>query len=122
MYTHRRVDYAAFRVLTQYPKMDRTVGWVRTMMMANPYEIFGFDLLASRGLHQEDVRQRFAHWARFMIVDLRHFFLEHGPGTTTWPNVRNAMLSDHDCTWDPYGAILQQYLDQDRGVTGRGDR
>ena len=36
MYTHRRADYLAFRAQTLYPKMDRTVGYSRTLMMANP--------------------------------------------------------------------------------------
>lgn len=113
MYTHRRADYRAFRGLTQYPKMDRTIGWARTMMMANPYEVFGNEVLHRRGLGAKDVRERFEPWARFIVTDLRKFFSERAVDTTTWALVRDAMLSDHDCTCSVHGSILHRCLLED---------
>jgi hypothetical protein len=110
MYTHRHADYAAFHEATQYPKMDRTIGWARTMTMANPYEIFGDEVLVSRGLREKDICDRFGPWADFIATDLQRFFSEHTMGTTTWPAVRDAMLADQDCTWGTCGSILRQRL------------
>jgi hypothetical protein len=114
MYTHRHDDYQIFQGLTQYPKMDRTIGWARTMMMANPYEVFSDDILGSRGFGEMDVRQGLESWVRFIIADLRRFFGEQVVGTTTWASVRDAMLSDQSCTYGIYGAALQRLLLKDR--------
>jgi hypothetical protein len=114
MYTHRRVDYAAFRLVTQYPKMDRTVGWAYTMMMANPYEVFDREILDSRKLPEATLIEKFELWARFVVVDLQRFFSEYAIGTTTWSAVREAMLSDQECVWGRYGSIFRQTLLKDR--------
>jgi hypothetical protein len=116
MYTHCRADYAVFRALTQYPKVDRTVGWAGALTMANPYEILGDDVLVSRGLSIGNVRVTFERWAQFIVADLRNFFAKHTVGATTWPTVREAMLSDGDCTWGQLGSYLQARLIEDRAA------
>lgn len=116
MYAHRRADYPVFRDLAHYPKMDRTVGFARRMMMANPYEIFGCEILDPRGLAARRCLDRFEQWARFIVVDLREFFDWHAAGTTTWAAVREVMLADPDCSWGPYGSILRRHLIEDRSV------
>lgn len=116
MYTHRHTDYVAFRTHTQYPKMDRTIGWARTMMMANPYEVFGSEVLDHRGIGVQDICDRFELWAHFIVADLRKFFGERTVGTTTWATIRDVMLSDRDCTWGVYGSILHRSLLEDRSV------
>lgn len=114
MFTHQRADYAAFRQATQYPKMDRTIEWARTMMMASPYEVFRNEVLVPRGLGEQNIRESFGLWAVFIVADLRRFFGQHLVGTTSWPAVRDAMLSDQDCTGGTYGSILRQCLLEDR--------
>ena len=111
VYAHRRADYCEFRALTRYPKMDRTVGWARTMMMANPYEVFGREVLEPRKITDQQVLLRFEAWASFIVADLRKFFSEHSVGTTTWDDIRKAMLSDPDCTWGILGATLRRSLE-----------
>jgi hypothetical protein len=116
MYAHRRTDYVTFRALTQYPKMDRTIGWARTMMMANPYEIFGSEVLDPRGIETQNIRERFELWTHFIVADLHKFFGERTIGTTTWATIRDVMLSDGDCTWGVYGSILHRSLLEDRSA------
>ena len=110
MYAHRRGDYPKFRALTLYPKMDRTVGFSRTLMMANPFELLEDDVLQSRNLSRKDVTERFEHWARFIVGDLRAFFERHRVGATTWKDVEAAMLADPSVTWGAYGEFLSQSL------------
>jgi hypothetical protein len=118
IYTHFRMDYLAFQALTSYPKFDRTVGWARAMVMANPYEVFSDDILSSRGLAFESVQERFQDWAGFIVRDLRTFFREHDVGTTRWEDVHHEMLADPDCTRGPLGAALEHALVKDSGATG----
>ncbi len=106
MYSHRRVDYAEFESITRYPKMDRTVGYARTLMMANPYELLESEVLASRGLNPKDVEMRFEEWAAFIARDLLAFFNQRRIGSTTWELVRGAMLADPSVTWGRAGAAL----------------
>lgn len=113
MYSHRPADYPTFRALTQYPKMDRTVGYARTLMMADPYEIFADEILSSRGILLEQVGDTFAAWATFIADDLRSFFAQHQIGTCTWPTVREAMLHDSSCTWGQLGGVLARALRSD---------
>ena len=113
MYTHRRVDYPAFRALTQYPKMDRTVGYSRTLMMANPYELFEEDVLRSRSFTQGEIDERFSSWAKFIVEDLRCFFASQAIGSSTWDEVREAMLHDPSCTWGSLGIKLANTLRSD---------
>ena len=102
--------------MTQYPKMDRTVGYSRTLMMANPYEIFENDILTSRGLRHEEVTERFSVWAEFIASDLCAFFTQHQVGTTTWPDVKAAMLQDPSATWGIAGATLANALASDHNA------
>ena len=113
MYSHRRLDYEAFESLTQYPKMDRTVGFARTLMMANPFEALGEDVLHSRGLPPAEVWTRFNDWASFIVLDLRDFFSRHRIGSTSWPDVRAAMLHDSGATWGHPGRALVAALTAD---------
>lgn len=110
MYAHRQPDYSAFRALTQYPKMDRTAGYSRALMMANPYELFEDDVARSRNIPQEGIRQRFTAWVDFVVQDLRSFFERHQIGTSTWADVRDAMLCDPSCTWGSLGMSLADAL------------
>lgn len=114
MYAHRRVNYEGFRSLTLSPKMDRTVGYARTLMMANPFELLGDEILESRGLNREDVQTRFAEWAEFLVRDMRGFFTKHQIGSTTWPQVRSAILADPGATLGSAGLLLAQVLEEDR--------
>lgn len=114
IYTHHNSDYTTFRKLTLYPKMDSTIGWARPMMMANPYEVFGKEVLEPRGLEPEDILVRLEPWAQFIISDLRNFFDEHEIGTTNWPILREAILSDRDCIWGAYGSVLRRRLLDDK--------
>lgn len=116
MYSHRHGDYPEFQAMTKYPKMDRTVGYSRTLMMANPYEIFQNDILTSRGLRHEEVTERFGIWAQFIARDLRAFFTQHQVGTTTWPGVQAAMLQDPGATWGIAGATLANALASDQNA------
>ena len=92
MYTHKRADYPAFRALTRYPKMDRTVGYARTLMMANPYEIFEEDVIQSQGFSRTELCEHFSSWAKFIVEDLRRFFATQAIDTCTWGGVREAIL------------------------------
>ena len=118
MYTHRRMDYTSFDALTQYPKMDRTVGYSRTMMMATPLEALGDDVLSSRGLTLAQGQTRFVEWAPFIAADLRKFFTEHRVGFTTWPDVRTDMLHDSGVTSGPAGRALAAVLVDDAARAG----
>ena len=113
MYAHRQMDYPEFHSITQYPKMDRTVGFSRTLMMANPYELFGEEVLSSRNLQRREVDAIFAKWAPFIVEDLCRFFALHKVGTTTWPEVKRAMLHDPSVTWGTSGAALAKALTED---------
>ncbi len=79
-------------------------------MMANPYELFVDDVLTSRGLHREEVNQRFCAWALFIVDDLRAFFTQHQVGTTTWPDVKAAMMLDRSATCGVAGTSLARAL------------
>ena len=116
MYSHCRPDYPTFRSLTAYPKMDRTVGFARTLMMANPYELLEDDVVLSRNLRHQDAISRFRDWAAFIVADLRVFFTERAVGSTTWPNVREAMLHDPSVTWGVAGAELTAALEADKSA------
>lgn len=117
MYSHHKEDYIAFKQLTLYPKMDRTIGYARTMMMANPYEVFGEDVLNSRRLNAGIVCERFWSWANFIVKDLRDFFDHNTVGTTTWSEVREVMLADSHCTWGIYGSVFRKKLIEDQEIT-----
>lgn len=117
IYSHHHADYPAFRALTMYPKMDRTVGLSRTLMMANPFELFEDDVLSSRGLNREDVVVRFAVWASFISSDLRAFFSGHPIGAINWPTVRGAILADPSATWGRAGQILTAALNTDESAS-----
>jgi hypothetical protein len=110
MYTHFKQAYPAFRQLTMYPKMDRSVGPARTFMMANPFEVFADDILRSRSIEQASAVAIFKTWAAFIAADLSAFFEQHPKLEVTWPSVRTAMLSDPSCTWGPFGACFQDAL------------
>lgn len=110
MYAHRQSDYSVFRALTRYPKMDRTVGYARTLTMANPYELFEDDVVFSRGIQRDDLFARFPVWAEFIVEDLSSFFEQHNVGTSDWPQIREAILCDPSCTWGPLGMLLTQAL------------
>lgn len=110
MYAHRQSDYEQFHSQTLFPKMDRTVGYARTLMMANPYELLEDDVLASRGFTRDQAERRFSEWAPFITADLRLFFTERSVGTTTWDNVRDSILRDPSATWGAAGASLAAAL------------
>jgi hypothetical protein len=116
MYSHRHGDYPEFQAMTLYPKMDRTVGYSRTLMMANPYEVFENNILTNRGLRPEEVTERFSVWAEFIASDLCAFFTQHQVGTTTWTDVKAAMLQDPGATWGIAGAILANALASDHNA------
>ncbi|MCM2288807.1 MAG: hypothetical protein NDI67_07245 [Sulfuritalea sp.] len=119
MYTHCGAEYYAFRALTHYPKMDGTVGWSGTMMMANPYDVFHSELLESRRLAAMDVLKRFEAWAKFIAADIRRLVREHKLGATTWEYIRGAMLHDYDCTVGRFGAVLRRHLLETDGIRGQ---
>ena len=110
MYTHREQDYIIFQQLTKYPKMDMTIGWAGTLLIANPYSIFEENILDSRRLTVEVVCERFEDWARFIVRDLRCFFRDNKIGTSTWIKIRNVMLADYDCIRGVFGTILHKQL------------
>ncbi|MBU4004607.1 MAG: hypothetical protein KKD41_08115 [Gammaproteobacteria bacterium] len=110
MYSHFRPDYAAFQAMTRYPKMDRSIGWARTMMMANPYEAFGPNVLASRSINHVTTLERFELWASFVVRDLAEFFSTNQLGAATWGNVREAMLHDFDCIAGEFGGVIGYQL------------
>jgi hypothetical protein len=82
-------------------------------MMANPYELFDGEILASRGIQCEEVYSRFERWAQFIVDDLSNFFLTHEVGSTAWSDVRAAMLKDPDSTWSKAGSALARALAAD---------
>jgi hypothetical protein len=110
MYAHRRLDYERFRSLTNYPKMDRTVGYARALCMANPFEILDTEVLDSRGITKAEAEGRFAQWAPFIAEDLRSFFTEQRVGATTWEDIRRSILQDPGATWGAAGASLRAAL------------
>jgi len=110
IYTYFKSEYAVFEVLTQYPKMDRSVGWARTMTMANPYEALAPDVLASRLISPAEALEIFAQWAPFIVSELALFFSNHQIGVVTWNNVRQVMLHDSDCIYGKLGDSLRQKL------------
>jgi hypothetical protein len=110
MYSHHRSDYLAFQPLTEYPKMDRTVAYARTLMLANPGEIFGQDILPSRGIGQAALLECFQGWAKFISSDLSDFFSRHQIGTTTWSAIRESMLHDPGVTFNCFGNVLVDAL------------
>jgi hypothetical protein len=113
VYSHFPVDYPDFRALTMYPKMDRTIGFSRTLMMANPFELLEDDVLSSRGMSRADVEARFAVWAAFISLDLRTFFSTQQIGSINWPAVKDSMLADPSVTWGRAGQILATALNAD---------
>lgn len=116
MYSHRKSDYAAFQALTLYPKADRTIGFARTLLMANPYELFSTEILQSRGIEPRDINKQFAVWASFMVQDLNSFFITHTVGDSTWDVVKAAMLSDPSCfAGGQLGAYLRRELESEVG-------
>jgi hypothetical protein len=117
MYTHRSVDYDEFQARTLYPKMDRTVGLARMLLMANPYELFQDEILNSRDIERGMLTMRFAKWAPFIVKDLKAFFTKHPIGSTTWTMIRDAMLKDRDCTLlGAEGAMLKHALEADDAI------
>ncbi len=102
MFTHHPEDYWKFRLLTFYPKMDRTLGWARTLMMANPYELFSEEVIKPRSIHPDTLLEKFDLWAKFIIKDSQKYFDKHNLGTTSWGTVRDSMLNDPDCTRGVY--------------------
>jgi hypothetical protein len=116
VYSHFHADYPDFRALTMYPKMDRTVGFSRTLMMANPFELLEDDVLSSRGMNRADVEVRFAVWAIFISSDLRDFFSIQQIGAINWPAVRGAMLADPSVTWGGAGQALATALIADKNT------
>lgn len=116
MYSHRPNDYAKFRSLTSYPKMDRTIGFARTMTMANPYELLDDEIIESRGIKKSDAICQFAAWSVFIAHDLRRFLTENSVGSTTWPQVRQAMLSDQSVIRGSAGADLARALEAEPNV------
>lgn len=116
MYSHRKSDYAAFQALTQYPKADRTIGFARTLMMANPYELFSNEILQSHGIEHTEINRQFAVWASFIVQDLKSFFETHTVGDSTWDVVKAAMLSDASCfAGGPLGAYLRHEVETEVG-------
>lgn len=113
MYTHFRDNYPEFLKITQYPKLDETIGWAGSLMMASPYRVLGNDVIVSRRLNATKVCERFELWARSIVTNYRKFFGEDIVATIKWPAIRHAMLSDPDCTYGQYGAILHRFLIQD---------
>jgi hypothetical protein len=113
MYSHHAADYPTFQALTTYPKMDRTIGFSRTLTMANPFELLEEDVLSSRGLNRMGVETRFTDWATFIASDLRAFFAQHQVGQTEWHAVRSSMLTDHNVTWGVPGRVLAAALATD---------
>ncbi len=75
-------------------------------MMANPFEIFDTDILMSRGIRNNEVAERFCTWASFIADDLCEFFNQYKVGTTTWADVKEAILSDRDASWSAEGTAL----------------
>jgi hypothetical protein len=116
IYSHHHADYSAFRALTMYPKMDRTVGFSRTLMMANSFELLEDDVLFSRGLNRELVEKRFAVWASFISFDLYAFFSSHKIGAINWPAVRRSILADPSVTWGRSGQALAATLNNDEST------
>jgi hypothetical protein len=110
MYSHRQCDYAEFQARTLYPKMDRTVGYARTLFMANPYELFSDEILQCRGIERAALGKRFAKWANFIAKDLEDFFTKHEIGSTTWKIVLDAMLKDQGCVLGREGMMLNKAL------------
>jgi len=110
MYSHHRSDYFAFQALTEYPKMDRTVGYARTLMMANPSELFSQEILASRAIPEADLLDLFQGWAVFISSDLSDFFGRQQIGATTWSTVRESMLHDSSVTFNRFGSVLADAL------------
>jgi hypothetical protein len=107
MYSHFRPEYVAFQATTRYPKMDRSIGWARTMMMANPYEVFTSEVLTSRSIDHVAAFERFELWASFIVRDLAEFFSANQLGAATWGNVRQAMLHDFGCIAGLFGEMLR---------------
>jgi hypothetical protein len=116
MYSYFRPDYLAFQALTRYPKMDRSIGWARTMMMANPYEVFDHDVLASRGIDHVTALKRFELWASFVVRDLAEFFSANHLGTATWDNVGQVLLHDFDCISSEFGGLVASQIRLQRAV------
>lgn len=110
MYSHHAADYPAFQALTGYPKMDRTVGFSRTLMMANPFELIEEDVLSSRDLDRTVVATRFDTWVSFIASDLKGFVTQHWIGNTEWQAVRQSMLADPSVTWRGPGRALAAAL------------
>jgi hypothetical protein len=113
MFTHHQQDYWRFRLGTYYPKMDETIGWARTLMMANPYEIFGEQVLSPRGIDPSVLLERFIPWAAFIAQDLHKYIDANTIGTTNWKAIRESMLTDYDCIRGELGAILRHNLLQE---------
>jgi hypothetical protein len=117
MYSHRKPDYAAFQALTRYPKADRTVGYARRLMMANPYELFSDEILQSRGIEPTEIDWHFSVWAAFIVQDMKSFFTTHSVGGSTWDVVKTAMLSDSACfAGGRLGAFLRRELESEVGL------
>lgn len=110
MYTYFKDCYPAFRSLTMYPKMDRTVGPARTFMMANPFEIFAEDILRSRSIEPTSAVETFKDWCGFIVQDLPAFLERHSQLQVTWSKARAFMLEDPSCTWGAFGSHLRDAL------------
>ncbi|MEJ7848366.1 MAG: hypothetical protein WKF92_09780 [Pyrinomonadaceae bacterium] len=111
IYAHFQHVYPAFRRLTLYPKMDRSIGHSRTMiLMANPYEVFSHEVLDPRSVPVRDVKTRFEHWVKFIIADLKQIFDAEEVGIG-WPSVCRALLQDGDCIFGPpFGPLFEEAL------------
>jgi len=110
VYSHFRSAYQEFQAMTRYPKMDESIGWARTMMMANPYEVFGVDVLASRSIDRLMALKLFDQWAAFLVGDLEKFFSTQQLGVATWGNVRQAMLKDVGCIAGMFDNSVRHHL------------
>jgi len=88
MYTHCKEDYVSFQKLTGHPKMDGTIGWYRSLMMANPYEIFSDEVLRTRELNIENLIPKFTKWAEFIVINIRKYFECNHFDTYDWKCIR----------------------------------
>jgi hypothetical protein len=110
MYPHFKAAYPAFRAMTMYPKMDRTVGPARTFMMANPFEVFAEDILRSRSIELTTAVAKFTDWSTFIAKDLSLFLNQNSQLSVSWPDLCNSMLNVPSCSWGAFGAQLHDAL------------
>jgi hypothetical protein len=91
--------YASFKALTGYPKLkvDRSIGWGRSMTEASPREIFWGEILESRDLAISEIDDLVGPWASFVEQDLSMVFLVGSFQGCDWEGaihrVREAILT-----------------------------